>query len=184
MWEKVKSCRFLWRSYISACLAAVAMLCAPSAALAQDAGDSRVIILQPFTVVNIQDLNFGNIIAGDTPGTVTVNVINGVRSSTGGTLLQGNSSTRARFRMLGQTNQVVRITIPASTVLTHSNGSDTMNVDQMGINFGTRNFGQRILGRFTGNFVADFNVGGRLNVGANQRPGRYTGSFVMTVDFL
>jgi hypothetical protein len=59
-----------------------------------------------------------------------------------------------------------------------------MNIDQMAIGNGNRNFGTFVRG-FLGTLgIYQLTVGGRLNVDADQEAGVYTGTFTMTVDYL
>ncbi|MEP2103318.1 MAG: DUF4402 domain-containing protein [Parasphingorhabdus sp.] len=155
------------------------------AALAQDANaDSRAVTIGPLSVVNIADLEFGSIIPSATAGTVFIDTRNGNRSTTGGVTTAAGANNRANFIIYGGPNQIVEISIPGSTTITHTNGSDNMLIDQMAIGNGNRNFSTFVRGLLGTLGIYQLTVGGRLNVNANQLDGDYTGSFIMTVDYL
>lgn len=155
------------------------------AAFAQDAtADSRAVTIGPLSVVNIAELEFGNIIAGPTAGTVFMDTRNGNRTGTGGVTLGAGAANRANFIIYGGPNQIVEVSIPGTMTVTHTNGSDNMNIDQMAIGNGNRNFSTFVRG-FLGTLgIYELTVGGRLNVGADQEVGTYNGTFTMTVDYL
>lgn len=82
----------------------------------------------------------------------------------------------ARFTVLGDPNRLFLVFAPNQILI--SNGSATMQVDRFRANtfFG--------LGRFNNVGSFDLYVGGRLNVGANQAVGQYSGTFNVTVLYL
>lgn len=164
------------------CAAVLALAYAPPAS-AQTVSEASVVVIGPLSVVKIDDLEFGNIIAGPSSGTVSINTTNGNRTSTGGVLLPSGTFSRADFIIYGELNQIVEVSIPGNITLTHSNGSDTMSVSQMAIGNGNRNFGTFVRGRLSRDGIFNLTVGARLNVGANQTGGGYSGSFTMTVDY-
>lgn len=162
----------------------IGMTTAP-AALAQTAdADARAVTIGPLSVVNIADLEFGNIIPSPGAGTVFIDTRNGNRTSTGGVTLGAGASNRGNFIIYGGPNQIVEISIPGSMTVTHTNGTDNMNIDQMAIGNGNRNFSTFVRGLLGALGIYQLTVGGRLNVGANQEAGVYTGTFTMTVDYL
>lgn len=162
----------------------IGMTSAP-AAFAQDAdADARAVTIGPLSVVNIADLEFGSIIPSATAGTVFIDTRNGNRTTTGGVTLAAGANNRANFIIYGGPNQIVEISIPGSTTITHSNGSDNMLIDQMAIGNGNRNFSTFVRGLLGTLGIYQLTVGGRLNVDADQQDGDYTGSFIMTVDYL
>ncbi|MGE5431691.1 MAG: DUF4402 domain-containing protein [Syntrophomonadaceae bacterium] len=128
-------------------------------------------IIQPITLNKTTDLEFGIVVPGATPGTVTVGY-DGSRASGGGaSLLAGNPGSigSAHFDATGQPNSAYTISIPVSVTITNTGGAgETMTVD----NFvsdpgaGTATFG--VAG------TQLIRVGARLNVGTNQVAGVYT----------
>lgn len=172
---------------LSALLAPIAQ-----AQVAAAQGASTAVIVTPLTLVKVQDLNFGRIAARPTAGTVTVDVNNGGCTVTGGLIHQGNCQF-AEFAGMGTRRMRVRIQIPTTATLTGPGGA-TMLVDTMalgtqpdltfmggngnGLGNGNRRYE---INSPTGIFM--FRVAGRLNVGANQAPGVYNGTFPVTVQY-
>jgi Domain of unknown function (DUF4402) len=156
----------------------------PSLAHAQTSGDAQVAVVTPLSFIQIEDMEFGSIIPGNVAGTVTLSP-SGVRTATGGIVLVGNGQQAARFAGRGTFLQRVRIRItPNNIILTGPGPSMTVNnvtIDPQGTLLqvgGGPNY--RILPL---NGIFWFNVGGRLNVGANQPAGFYSGTFNATLDY-
>ena len=171
-------------------LAIAALLIAPALAapaLAQGGaqGEAEVIVLRPLSFFKVNDLHFGDIIPSASAGTVTIEP-DGSRSRTGGVTLAGNGGEPARFAGLGSFNRQVNISL----------GSNMIWITGPGTRMRVRNFEigstpTAILStaptrfRITsplGNY--NFPVGGTLEVGANQAPGDYSGTFTITVNYL
>lgn len=171
-------------------LAIAALMIAPAAAspaLAQTGAQSEAeaIVLRPLSFFKVNDLDFGDIIASNAAGTVTIGP-DGSRSRTGGVTLAGNGGEPARFAGLGSFNRQVNISL----------GSNTIWITGPGVRMRVRNFEigstpTAILSttptrfRITsplGNY--NFPVGGTLEVGANQAPGDYSGTFTITLNYL
>lgn len=142
-------------------------------------GESVVDIARPSTVQRLQDLQFGNIIAGSTVSTVVINPYSDSRSiQTGDATAFGGTVSAARFQVSARPLIYYQINVPSSTTLTRNGGSQTMLVD----NFTLNGASIRLLPLFTS--IGNFRVGGRLTVGAAQEPGEYEGSFSVTVNYL
>ena len=142
-------------------------------------GDAVADITQPSSVQRLQDLQFGDIIAGSTVSTVVVNPSTEARSiQTGNATAFGGTVSAAPFPVSARPLLYYQISVPASTTLTRNVGSETMLVD----NFTLNGAAIRFLPLFTS--IGSFKVGGRLTVGAAQEPGQYEGSFVVTVNYL
>ena len=171
-------------------LAIFALLIAPTAAspaLAQNSAQSEAeaIVLRPLSFFKVNDLDFGRIIASGTAGTVRL-APDGSRTRTGGVTLAGNGGEPARFAGLGTPNRQVNISL----------GSNTIWITGPGVRMRVRDFEigstpTAILSttptrfRITsplGNY--NFPVGGTLEVGANQAPGDYSGTFTVTLNYL
>ncbi len=169
-------------------LAAFALLLLPAApALAQNGAQSEAeaIVLRPLSFFKVNDLDFGSIIASGTAGTVRL-APDGTRTRTGGVTLAGNGGEPARFAGLGTPNRQVNISL----------GSNTIWITGPGVRMRVRDFEigstpTAILSttptRFSiasalGNY--NFPVGGTLEVGANQAPGDYSGTFTITLNYL
>lgn len=165
---------------------------AAHAQVATAQGSSTAVVVAPLSLVKVQDLDFGRIAARPTAGTVTVDVNSGGCTTTGTIIHQGNCQF-AEFAGMGTRRMRVRIQIPTSVTLTGPGGA-TMLVNTMtlgtqpeltflggngnGLGNGNRRYE---INSSTGIFT--FRVAGRLNVGANQAPGVYNGTFNVTVQY-
>jgi spore coat protein U-like protein len=159
-------------------------LWAPAALAAPATGDAQIAIVTPLSFINYRDLDFGRVIPSATAGTVTISETN-IRSTTGGLIVLGNDFQAARFAGMGTQNQRVRIRItPTTLTLTGPGPSMTVTNFTIGPAPSLQQIGNspnyRIL---PANGVFWFTVGGQLNVGANQAPGAYSGTFTATLDY-
>lgn len=175
-------------------LVALALFAAPVQAKekATAAASAQATVVSPLTLIKVTDLNFGRVAARSTPGTVTININTGVCTTTGGLIHQG-ACQYAEFAGMGTRRLTARIQVPGSITLTGPGGA-TMLVDAItlgtapelqfiggnGVGLGNGNRRYQIAS-ITG--IYTFRVAGRLNVGANQRPGVYTGTFVVAVQY-
>ncbi len=157
-----------------------------SAKAASASGLAKTVVVSRLSFLNAEELEFGNILAGTTAGTVIVGP-DGVRTKTGGVTLVGGLVQPARFAGRGTVNQTVLISLTASpSTLTRTGGTETMILDQLVIGstptavLTTTPQAFRISST-TGIF--NFPIGGRLNVGANQVPGDYVGTFNVTLEY-
>jgi hypothetical protein len=169
-------------------LAAIILVGLPGAAFAQtgEEAQSRALLVTPLSFVNERDLDFGQIIAGDTAGTIVMDSTGAVTTSGGVVQIAGTQQT-ARFWGYGAFNQRVLINVDANNyILTREGGTETMLLDQIligsrppvQINQNPRRF--RIANR-DGYF--SFTLAGRLQVGANQAPGVYSGEFTVVLEY-
>jgi hypothetical protein len=132
-------------------------------------------IITPISITKTTDLNFGDVVAGSSAGSVVLTTA-AARSSTGGTTLgNGTGVAAAAFTVAGQASSTYAITLPASTVSITS-GANSMTVD----NFTSNPAGTGTLSTGGSQALA---VGGTLNVGASQATGSYTGTFTVTVNY-
>jgi spore coat protein U-like protein len=180
----MRGAKSLWSAILGAVLVIVGL--SPSVARADTfSGDAQISVLRPLAFIQVENLDFGSIISGATAGTVTLSPTN-VRTATGGVTLKGAGFQNARFAGMGVVTQRVRIRITPNTI-TLTGPGPAMTVDNFTINPGTtlQQIGAspnyRILPL---NGIFSFNVGGRLNVGANQPAGSYSGTFTATLDYL
>lgn len=171
---------------IAACALMMASAVAVPAHAQQTAqGQSEAIVLRPLSFFKVNDLDFGDIIPSNVAGTVTLEP-DGSRSRTGGVTLAGNGGEPARFAGLGSLNREVNISL----------GSNTIWLNGPGVRMRARTFEigstpTAVLStsptrfRITsplGNY--NFPVGATLEVGANQAPGDYSGTFTVTLNYL
>lgn len=155
-------------------------------------GTGQAVIVEPLGLVKIEDLRFGRMAAGPVAGVVTVDPSTGTCSTTGG-VVSGGGCGFAQFGGQGVRQLTVRIQIPASATLTGPNGAtmvasnftlgtapDLTFIGGNGNGLGNGNRRYQI-NSSTGIFT--LRLGGRLDVGANQSPGVYTGAFAVTVQY-
>lgn len=149
-------------------------------------GDAFAVIIARLSFIKTQDLDFGQMTASNSAGTVTI-APSGARSKTGGVTLFGDSGAPARFSGYGFPNQSVLISITVPTgILTRTGGSETMQFDtfvvgstpQVQLTTTPRSF--RIS---SANGMFAFPVGATLRVKRNQAPGIYTGTFSITLQY-
>lgn len=165
--------------------AAIFAVCAfaPNVAVAgTQTADAQIAVVTPLSFIQVENLDFGRVIPATTAGTVTISATN-VRTSTGGVVPLGTDYQRGKFAGRGTQNQRVTISLAPAVIplvgpglpMTVSNltiGPDsTLNQAGASPNY-------RIV---AANGIFWFYVGGRLNVGANQAPGHYSGTFTATL---
>ena len=137
-------------------------------------------------ITNTGPLHFGDVLPSATPGTVSVNLTPAetpivTRSATPGASLSGTEFSAATFLVerTGSGNPHVYVTLPAASVtLLRSGGGASMTVDTFRSNLSASCDGSP--GSPCPKAPFTFWVGGRLNVGANQAPGVYSGTFAVT----
>jgi hypothetical protein len=161
----------------------------PGALAAQETtedGDAQAFLVTPLSFVKQFDLDYGHIIPGATAGTIVMDSTGAV-TTTGGVIQVDGTQSPALFWGYGTFLQTVLIHSDSNTyVLTRDGGTETMLMDQVLIgsqppiiiNTNPRRF--RIVnpdGYFS------FTIAGRLQVGANQEPGLYTGEFTIQLEY-
>jgi Domain of unknown function (DUF4402) len=138
------------------------------------------------TLTQVRDLDFGTVIRSATAGTVTVNAQSGARTRTGGALVLGNlTSPSGAFLATGTAGRIFRLALSAGTItLSRVGGGATLTLNTLRVSHNgaaqqtaPRNFTLPASG------VSTIAVGGRLNVGANQLEGLYSGTFDVTIDY-
>lgn len=136
-------------------------------------GQTDVVVA--IAIEKLHDLNFGNIIAGGTDGTVIMSTAN-VRSFTGGASAgPPDGEGAAIFSVTGHPGDGYSISLPSSITL-DDGAAHTMSVT----NIVSTPSGNGIL---SGAGEQQLNVGGTLHVAANQASGSYSKSFDVTVAY-
>lgn len=128
-------------------------------------------IISPMTITKNVDLNFGNIAAGTSAGTVELGT-DGGRTETNVILpsVEGTVSA-AEFTVTGLAGSSYDINLP--TTVTITSGANNMTITT---------FTEDATKTLTAG-TETFNVGATLNVGAGQAVGSYEGTFDVTVDY-
>lgn len=164
-------------------MAGAAIMVALSAAPHQDAhavtdvlNVEAIIVPTGQAILATQNLNFGSIteVGG---GTVTVNTAGAITDSPGAVSI-GGTIEQGVIQTYGNPGDTVNFTIPATAIL--NNGANTMIVDQFNLRTVAGGLTETIV--MTGTNTA-IPVGGRLNVGAGQTTGTYTGTVTVTATF-
>jgi hypothetical protein len=148
-------------------------------------GNAEITVVRPLSFVIDDNLDFGNVIRGTTAGTVTV-APNGARTGTGGVILaNGGGHKPASFAGQGTNNQRVDVSIGASAIFITGPGAPMrVHTFVMGstptavLTTTPRRFR---INSATGVFA--FPVGATLDVAANQAPGKYTGTWSITLNY-
>lgn len=154
-------------------------------------GGAQAVIVEPLALLKIRDLRFGRMAASAAAGTVTVNPNTGACTVTGGVISAGGCGY-GEFGGQGVRRMRVRIQMPTTITLTGPGGAsmvaDTLTlgiapdlVQVPGPGNGNGNGGGPRYEIASNSGIFTFRVGGRLNVGANQTPGVYSGTFAVTV---
>lgn len=120
-------------------------------------------------------MSFGRFAAAG-GGSVTVG-ISGARSRSGAVVLLNSSASPARYTIngIGNDNRVYTLGLPPNGAVTLSSGASAMGV----INF-ISNAGPGGLLPGSAQYIS---VGATLQVGPNQAPGNYSGTFHVTLDY-
>lgn len=171
-----------------AALAATAAFATPAMAqtTATATAEARGTVLQPLTLTQMQDLDFGTVLSSAAAGTVTINADTGARTVAGGvTAIALDVGQRAEFAGVGTLNQVVQITLvpPAGNLLNRVGGGATVLVNQWDLDGGAANdtFQNRTITASSGAFLVG--VGAEFAIGVNQMNGLYTANFDVTAQY-
>ncbi len=178
----------LSRQFMRGILAAGALLTGSlgsvAACAADETGQSDAKILSMAGLVNLDDLAFGSLIPGASGGSVTINPANGARATTGSVVGAASTYHPARFRANGSPNVLALIALPTSATITNQNGPGTMTVNNFNVDGAAQILFVGLAVNLGPTGVRDLDFGARLNVGANQEPGSYEGTFNVTVIYL
>lgn len=168
-----------------------------SAAFAQTSASTsataKTTIYVPITITKTADLNFGDVFAGSTTGSVKVDPSGAAPATTGtGVSLGVHASSYATYSMTGQKSAAFTLTLPTST-----QGSPTVNMTGPGPNIPVYNFtasigggattagptlsGQALAAGGTQTIAVGATMG--IDTATNQTQGDYSGTFTVTVAY-
>lgn len=189
--------RLTLRQRAAARLVTVAALACPAPVLAQAVSDSEtadamVAIMQPGTLTKLADMDFGQIAQPAVAGNLTMSPNFPACTPSAGIIHIG-ACQPASFAVQGRKNWLVRIReMNGGTIVLAGPGGATMTVSMLSL--GTTDmtpapggggppgsFGRQQITSDTG--LAEFRIGGRLNIAANQMQGTYTGTMTIQVLF-
>lgn len=135
-------------------------------------GTASVTVAQATRITAVDGLRFGAILRPATAGVVEIAPDGAITANIDVSTYPANRGP-SRFLVNGENNRRFIVFLPNRINI--SNGTSTMSVDRFRMN--------AINGstRFDSNGRFNLYVGGRLNVGANQAVGQYSGTFDVTV---
>jgi hypothetical protein len=144
---------------------------------------ATAVIVAPISIVHSAHLNFGEIVASATAGTVILSTA-GQREATGGVTLANDDAgsyptSAAGFTVGGSPNNSYAITLPQDNVVYLLNGEHSMGVN------GFQSSKEDNIGTLSGIGGDTFSVGATLSVGTltDNPTGLYQGSFDVTVTY-
>jgi hypothetical protein len=189
--------RLTLRQRAAARLLAVAAFACPVPALAQAVSDtataeSMVAIMAPGTLTKLADMDFGQIAQPSVAGNLTMSP-NFPSCTPSAGIVHLGACQPASFAVMGRKNWLVRIrNMEAGTIVLTGPGGATMTVSMLSL--GTTDmtpnpggggppgsFGRQQITSDSG--AAEFRIGGRLNIAANQAQGAYVGTMTIQVLF-
>ena len=165
----------------------------PASAQTTAQATAQVTILEPLSLVNTADMNFGRISNVSGGGTVVMAATASPGCTTTGGLIHSSVCQPAVFQGLGMPGRNVRLKkVSGNTITLTGPSSATMTIS--GVNLGTapdltylsgnpnsNGFVRYRIDSGSGAFA--FRVGGTLNVNAGQAAGVYTGTFAVELNY-
>lgn len=149
-----------------------------SSQAATEASDVRAeIVARAITLQNIRALDFGKILPFSSPGYVQVSAT-GTLTMSNTQVVDSSTVSTSGWAVTGVPNGRFTISLPADNTVVLSNP----NAATMELTGFQHNAGSTPTLNSSGS--ANFNVGARLQVGANQEAGLYQGTFNVTVNYL
>lgn len=140
---------------------------------------ASVDVVPLISITEVSELKFGIVNSGSEVGTVTVTTAN-ARTITGAVTLFGNDQTTASYNVLGNANGTYAITVPATSI----------NVTKDGVNLAVSAFQAKSASTSSGTSgtlgsggTDSFVVGATLTLPAGTLPGRYAGTFDVSVAY-
>ena len=163
-------------------MATAAILAAPAHADTKT-GNAEITIVRPLSFVIDDNLDFGSVIPSNVAGVVTM-APTGNRTATNGIVLVGTGHKPASFAGQGGKNQRVDVSFGSNSILITGPGVP-MRVYTFVIGSTPTAVLTNKANRFriaAANGVFNFPVGATLEVGANQAPGSYSGTWSITLN--
>jgi len=177
--------RLFTRSCAIGMILACGTLSSNAYAQAEETADASATVVTPLSFISTDDLNFGQIIPSNTAGEVRL-LIDGSRTTAGGVTVVGSTHSTGGFAGQGSFNQIVEIFLGSNTIQLTGPGApmtarrfEIASTPSVLLNTSPRRFR---IGSGTGIFA--FGIGATLDVGANQTPGNYTGTWSITLNYL
>lgn len=160
----------------------------PALAQATQTAEARAILLGELTLIKSEDLDYGGI-AGTVAGTVVMTASASPTCTASAGLVHSGDCQPAVFIGKGQNGRVVRIKKPNADRITLTGPGADMTITNLVLDGNpeltsiqqTPGFSRFRINSATGFFT--FRLGGRLNIGANQLGGLYTGNFTIDINY-
>jgi hypothetical protein len=193
---RLGACSAPWL-HAGVCALLAAFLLVPSPALAQQvSGDTAtartlVALLTPGSVAKTSDMDFGSIMQANTGGTVVLTPQNTATCTATGGLIRTGTCKAASFSIYGKKNKRVFIRENNGGQITlNGPAGATMQLTNLAVGVFGMSSKQGATGWDFGSWrvdtnsgIAEFYVGGTLNVAAAQTPGVYNGTLLIQVQF-
>ena len=160
----------------------------PAFAQSQRSTDVRIAIFGELTITKVNDLDFGNIVA-PVAGTIVMTATDSATCTESAGIVHSGVCQPAEFGGKGENGRIVRIKKPPSNQITLTGPGADMTITNLVLDGSpeltliqaTNGYSRFRIDSSTGIF--DFRLGGTLNVGANQAPGVYTGTFQVDIQY-
>ena len=147
-------------------------------------GNAEITIVLPLSFVIDDNLDFGSVIPSNVAGVVTM-APTGNRTATNGIVMVGTGHKPASFAGQGSNNQRVDVSLGSNSILITGPGAP-MRVRTFVIGSTPTAILTTTASRFriaAANGVFNFPIGATLEVGANQAPGSYSGTWSITLNY-
>lgn len=149
-----------------------------------ETGNAEITIVRPLSFVIDDNLDFGSLVPSNVAGVVTM-APTGARTATNGIVLVGAGHKPASFAGQGTYNQRVDVSLGSNSIFITGPGAP-MRVRTFVIGSTPTAVLTTTPNRFriaALNGVFNFPIGATLEVGANQAPGFYTGTWSITLNY-
>lgn len=196
-WPRVLACGAR-RLRIAACALLAALALFPTHVFAQQlqhggtaTAQTQVAVLTAGSIEKIADMDFGSIAQSNTAGTVVLTPEPAATCTASGTLIRSGACKAAGFTIYGKKNNRVFLRENNGGAITlNGPGGATMQLNNLTVDVVGMTSKQGATGWdlgswkvTSGNGIAEFYVGGTLNVAAAQAPGVYNGTLMVQVQF-
>jgi len=158
---------------VNGAVALIALTAGMPALAAEAEGEAGAYIVAPLEIENLADLYFGSIAASATQADKVKVSPDGARQCGPALTCLTADHTAAEFGVYGEEKAFYTIDLPSEIKIASQTGA-TMKVKEV---TGSKSEGQLLSGQ------DNFTVGGTLEVGAQQEPGLYRGSFTVAVEY-
>ena len=177
--------KYLRLKRVGAAVAAIATAFAAIPAYADtETGNAEITIVRPLSFVIDDNLDFGSLIPSNVAGIVTMTPT-GARTATNGIVLVGAGHKAASFAGQGTFNQRVDVSLGSNSIFITGPGAPmrvrTFVIGSTPTAVLTTTPNRFRIASLSGIF--QFPIGATLEVGANQAPGFYTGTWSITLNY-